>query len=169
MKNNATLCFPAFLIGTLATLFGGEIVSAAIYSITNTTLTVRYDDATQTFSVTETATGQTFLIGGKLEGEAVKATVTGRTIIVTQADGSTASLELRENVPFVFVHKTLRNAGTTTTYIQRVVPLTFTLDLRQPAAEPRTMGTAGLTAPDRRPQHRPDHQQANQAVCSSAG
>ena len=151
MKNDATLCFPAFLIGALAMLFGGEIVSAAMYSITNTTLTVRYDDPAQTFSVTENATGQTFLIGGKLEGEAVKATVTGRTIIVTQIDGSMASLELRENLPFVFVRKTLRNAGTTTTDIQRVVPLTFTLNLQKPAAELRTMGTAGLTAPDRHP------------------
>jgi hypothetical protein len=38
------------------------------------------------------------------------------------------TLELRENLPFVFVHKKLRSAGTTTTDIQRAVPVTFTLD-----------------------------------------
>ncbi|MBI2929179.1 MAG: alpha-galactosidase [Verrucomicrobia bacterium] len=150
MKNKATISavsgFVALLLGCAT-----SSLSAATHSIANATLAVRYDDVTQTFSVTENAMGQTFLIGGKLEGEAVKAAVKGRTILVTQADGSTASLELRENVPFVFARKTLRNAGATTTDIQRVVPLTFTIDLRKPATELRTMGTAGLTAPDAHP------------------
>ena len=110
------------------------------------TLTVRYDDSGQTFSVVENATGRTFLGNGKLDGVVVDAKVRNRRIVLRQADGSIVTLELSGDTPFLFIRKELRNPGASTTDIQRVVPVTFTLDLGLKPAELRTMGTAGLTA-----------------------
>ena len=126
-------------------------LNAGTHDIANATLAVRYDDAAQTFAVTERATGKTFLAHGKFEGEALKTTVAGQKIVVTQSGGSTVALELRQNQPFVFVSKELHNGGTTTADIQRAVMVTFTLDLGQSASRLRTMGTGGLLAPDRNP------------------
>jgi hypothetical protein len=72
----------------------------------------------------------------------------GRRIVVPQTDGSTA-LELYRGLPFLFIRKTLANGGAAATDLQRVVPATFTLDLGKPADALRTMGTGGLTAPDK--------------------
>jgi len=133
---------------------------AAVYNINNEKLSVGYDDVTGTFFVTETATGRCFLVDGKLEGVSRKATVNlardavfgeGRKIVVTQTDGSTASLELYGHLPFVLVRKELHNDGGAETDFQKFVPVTFGLDLGKPADELRTMGTAGLTAPDKHP------------------
>ena len=66
-------------------------LQAATHAIMNEALAVCYDDATQSFSVTDRATGLAFLTNGRLEG---KGTVKGRTIVVEQADGNT-TLELR--------------------------------------------------------------------------
>ena len=133
---------------------------AAVYNIKNEKLSVGYDDATETFSVTEIATGKRFLIDGRLEGVSRKATVNstsdavfgeGRKIVVTQTDGSTTCLELYDRLPFVLVRKQLHNSGAAMTDLQKFVPVTFELDLGKPADELRTMGTAGLTAPDKHP------------------
>ncbi|MEI6779379.1 MAG: hypothetical protein WCQ21_00530 [Verrucomicrobiota bacterium] len=97
----------------------------------------------------ENATGRTFLSGGKLDGVVVEAKVRNRRILLGQADGSIVTLELHGDSPFLFIRKEFRNPGTSTTDIQRVVPVTFTLDLGKKPAELRTMGTAGLTAPDK--------------------
>ena len=126
-------------------------LNAATYDIANATLAVRYDDAAQTFTVTERATGKTFLTHGKFEDEVLKTTVAGQKLLVTFTSGSTVVLELRRNQPFVFVCKELHNGGTATTDIQRNVPVTFMLDLGQWASQLRTMGTGGLLAPDKNP------------------
>ncbi len=74
----------------------------------------------------------------------------GRRILVPQVDGAT-SLELYRDLPFLFIRKQLTNDGAAATDLQRVVPATFSLDLGRPADALRTMGTAGLTAPDKHP------------------
>jgi hypothetical protein len=129
------------LIGAAGNLY------AVTLEIANQKLAVRYDDAAQTFTVTERSTGLTFLTDAKLEGA---ASVTDGRIVVTQAGGST-TLELRGDQPFVFVTPELTNASSSETDTRAIVPLTFALDLAKPAAELRTMGTAGLTAPDKNP------------------
>lgn len=134
--------------------------SAAEFTAVNETLSVTYDDKAHAFAVTEKATGKTFLADGKLEGGDLKvaeesATDTvfgsGRKIVITQADGSIVSLELYQGLPFVLVRKDLKNSGEITTDIQRLAPASFSLNLGRPAVELRTMGTAGLTAPDKQP------------------
>ena len=67
------------------------------------------------------------------------------------ADGGEDSLELCQGLPFVLVRGTRHNSGTEPLDVSKSVPAVFTLDLGKPAAELRTMGTAGLTAPDQHP------------------
>jgi hypothetical protein len=113
----------------LVVLLQAVNVGAATSRIENQHLVVTYDDASRTFRVADRATGKVFLTGAQSEGR--------------------AKFELRPNSPFLFITSELRNTGTTTTDIQRVAPVTFTLDLGKPASELKTMGTAGLTAPDK--------------------
>ena len=145
MKLTPASCLLALLMMGCA----ANQLSGGTCSIASATLAVRYDDTGQTFSVAENATGRTFLSGGKLDGVVVEAKVRNRRILLGQADGSIVTLELHGDSPFLFIRKEFRNPGTSTTDIQRVVPVTFTLDLGKKPAELRTMGTAGLTAPDK--------------------
>jgi hypothetical protein len=134
-------------------------LQAATQTVENSALSVRYDDVSGCFAVAEKATGRVFLTNGRLEGDAMKAEVVRRKIVVTQTDGSTVSLELRENQPFVFVTKRQvgRQAdkrdhkGPSYRELTNTVLTTFTLELGKPAAELRTMGTGGLRAPDKNP------------------
>ncbi len=130
-------------------LLGGAAASphAATLEITNQKLAVRYDDAARSFSVTDRATGLSFLTDAKLEGT---AKVTEGSLVVTQADGST-TVALREELPFVFVTRELTNAGSTETETRSIVPLSFAIDLAKAAPELRTLGSAGLTPPDKNP------------------
>jgi hypothetical protein len=149
------------LVIILATVcFISTEVLATSYSIHNKKLSVGYNDTTGIFSVADMATGKSFLIDGKLEGIPKKMEINpatdavfgrGREIAVTQTDGSTVSFELYDRLPFVLVRKDLHNGGTNMTDFQKLVPITFTLDLDKPATELRTMGTAGLTNPDQQP------------------
>ena len=129
------------------------LAPAALYAahIENKILTVKYDDTTQTFSVASRGTGRTFVANARLEGGATSATTGRRKITVTQADGSTVTLELRGNEPFLFVTKELHNAGINTADIRSVAPLSFTVGLEAPAEKLRTLGTGGLLAPDKNP------------------
>ena len=138
----------------------GSVASAAPLTIENRSLSVKYDDAVGSFSVAEQPSGTLFLKDGKVEGTAVRAKVerardavfgSGKRILLTRADGSTASLEIYPDLPFVLVRGTRHNAGQDMLDLAKVVPATFTLDLGKPASELRTLGTAGLTAPDQHP------------------
>jgi hypothetical protein len=60
-------------------------------------------------------------------------------------------LELYDDIPFVFMRSGVGNFGKEPLDMKKVVPATFTLDLGKPADALRTMGTAGLTAPDKNP------------------
>ncbi len=134
-------------------------LQATTQTIGNKVLAVVYDDVAGSFSVAEQPTGKVFLTNGRLEGTPVKAEVVDRRIVVSQADGSTVSLELREDQPFVFVSKRQMNpdtakAGNKETGdldVTSPVLATFTIDLGKPAAALKTMGTAGLRAPGENP------------------
>ena len=147
------------LILTALLLVSLVSLHAATQTIENNTLSVMHDDVTGRFTVAEKTTGSVFLTNGRLEGDAVKGVVIGQKIVVTQTDGSTASLELRENQPFVFVTKEQMNRGPAQRdsrgpgYVDatRTVLTTFTLDLGKPAAELKTMGTGGLRAAEKNP------------------
>ena len=133
---------------------------AATSRIENNALAVRYDDADGLFTLEDKATGRPFVIAGRLAGMGGPAQVTreadpvfgeGRQIVVTAADGSRASLEVYKNLPFVLIRGARHNPGTNAITVAKWAPATFTLDLGQPAAALRTMGTAGLLPPDQNP------------------
>jgi hypothetical protein len=147
------------IIAVLTVLLRHEL-GAALFNINNEKLSVSYEDATGVFSVAERAARRPFLVDGKLEGVPRKVGVNrtrdpifgeGEKILVAQTDGSAASLELYQGLPFLLVRKELHNNGDVTTDLQKVVPVTFGLDLGTPADKLRTLGTAGLTAPDKHP------------------
>jgi hypothetical protein len=142
-----------YLSAVLIVLFAGCLgpaLHAATLEITNEPLAVRYDDGAHAFSVTDRASGRTFLTNGKLEGGHQKAQVNGQTIVVTQP-GGTVTLELRGDTPFVFVRQERRNTGTKQADIPKAVPTTFTVELGKSAHALRVMGTGGLFAPDDSP------------------
>jgi len=153
MKQKIVLTMTALLLVPLVSLH------AATQNIENNTLAVSYDDVSGRFAVVEKTTGKFILTNGRLEGDAMKAVVARRKIVVTQTDGSTVSLELRKNQPFLFVTKQQMNRGPAERdykgpgYLEvtKTVLATFTLDLGKPAAELKTMGTSGLRAPDENP------------------
>jgi len=133
---------------------------AVVYNIKNEKLFVGYDDTSQTFFAAEAATGTRFLVNGKLEGMTKGAKVDtlrdpvfgeGTEIVLTQADGSTVSLELYQELPFLLITKELHNSAGVMVDFQKYVPVTFGLDLGKSPDELRTMGTAGLTLPDKHP------------------
>ena len=144
---------------TALLLVSPPTLHAALRTIENDALSVVYDDAASRFTVAGKPSGKVFLRDGRLEGDAMKAEVAGRKIVVTQTDGSRVLLELRENQPFVFLTKQLLNHGpaqrdsTAPNYLDvtNAVLATFTLDLGKPAAELKTMGTGGLRAPNENP------------------
>ncbi len=167
MRQHSIKCWqPVFLV-TAKTLiriaaFSGLalLANAAVLTVENQSLEVRYDDVDGTFSVVEKNSGAVFVNRGKLELANASAEVQGvrnevfghgHGIRLTQADGSTASLELYPNLPFVLVCSTRHNQNRELIDLAREIPATFTLDLGKPASELRTMGTAGLTAPDKNP------------------
>jgi hypothetical protein len=154
MEKTKTLILVAAFLGIA--LFA----NAAVFTVENQSLVVRYDDAAGKFSVVEKAAGLVFLKSGKLDLTNANAKVRsvrddvfgrGKGIMLTQADGSTASLELYPDLPFVLVRGLRHNQTKDTINLARVIPATFTLDLGKPASELRTLGTAGLTAPDKNP------------------
>ena len=127
-------------------------VSAATHTIENKLLVVTYDDEAKTFSVKEKSTGTIFLRDGKLDNVRGKQppTVSDKAIAISCAKGVTG-LELEGDSPFLFVTGLFSNQTKEPIEIKKTVPVVFTLDLGKPAGELRTMGTAGLTAPDKNP------------------
>ncbi|MEI6515764.1 MAG: alpha-galactosidase, partial [bacterium] len=74
-----------------------------------------------------------------------------RKITVTQSDGSTVTLALYKNLPFLLVCKEQKNSEAGEMDVQKAIPATFTLDLGKPAVELTTMGTGGLLPADKNP------------------
>ena len=133
---------------------------AATLRIDNAWLGVSYDPTAATFCVSNKQAGIEFLRDGRFDlgtGKASTESISdpvfggGHRIVVEQPGGHTASLELYRGLPFVLLRGTRHNATNEAVEYQRVTPATFALDLNKPAAALRTMGTAGLTAPDGHP------------------
>jgi hypothetical protein len=144
------------LCGALAPLS----LLAAPLRIENAVVSVRYNESAGRFSCAVKSSDRPFAVDGKLDGVAKSAAAedatdpvfgAGRRIAVTKSDGSVASLELYPDLPFVLIRGMRHNDGTNAITVAKCVPATFTLDLGKPASELRTMGTAGLLAPDRNP------------------
>jgi hypothetical protein len=75
----------------------------------------------------------------------------GRQIRVTFPDGAVSQLELYPNLPFLLIKNEVRASGSNDLDLEHVVAAEFLLDLGRPAEALRTLGTAGLTTPDKNP------------------
>jgi hypothetical protein len=138
------------------------LACAAPLAIENAVLKVQYSESERSFSIIEKATGKTVLSNLRLQSrenaaeapkaEAVveKTNAGGQQIRVTQA-GVTSSIETTPDLPFVLIHTELKNTGDKELDIPQAMPATFSIDLGKPAGELRTLGTGGLTAPDKNP------------------
>jgi hypothetical protein len=139
--------------------------SAMQTTIENRFLTVNYDGAAGTFSVVDKATGLVFLKDGRqsrVVADAGPAHTSsfdrgqhfrsrGKVLNVPTTNHGQFSLYLYDDLPFVFMAGRLSNPGKEPLDVHKVVPATFTLDLGKPADALRTMGTGGLTSPDKNP------------------
>ncbi len=140
---------------------------AEVISIQNEALTVRYDSLLHTFSVAEGASGKPVITSGHLlpetsggpgavmrpERRSTHDLVFGRgeQIRVRTDDGAVSDLELYPKLPFVLIKTRVHNSGRNGTNLEHVITADFKLDLGLAPTELRTMGTAGLTAPDKNP------------------
>jgi hypothetical protein len=136
------------------------VSSAATLRIENAALAAQYDEGEVSFTLQEKETGRAFVSAGRLDGAGGLAAVEeaadpvfgiGRRIVVTQADGSVATLSLFQNLPFLLIRKEQKNSGAVKEDLQKVAPVSFALDLDRPAAELKTMGTGGLLPADQNP------------------
>ena len=75
----------------------------------------------------------------------------GRQIRITRPDGSKSELELYPELPFLLIKTEVHNPEAEEKVLEQVVPAEFLLDLGHPADELRTLGTAGLTTPEKNP------------------
>lgn len=75
----------------------------------------------------------------------------GRQIRITRPDGSKSELEVYSELPFLLIKTEVHNPEAEEKVLEQVVPAEFSLDLGRPADELRTLGTAGLTTPDKNP------------------
>lgn len=127
--------------------------------IQNEILSASYDRVAGSFSLTMNSSKLTAVSEGLLEGGAGKASVknaedqvfgTGRKIVINQEDGSTVTLKLYEGHSFMLVRKTLVN-GPSEADIEKLVPVTFNIDLGVPSRNLMTQGTGGLLKPNENP------------------
>ena len=146
----------------LVAAFSGLALSARAVSLSveNQSLVVRYDDESGKFSIVEKMSGAVFVNSGQLDLTNASARVQdlrdkvfglGKGIILKQADGNTASLELYPGLPFMLVRGQRQNRSKAPIDLGQLIPATFTLNLGHTANELRTMGTAGLTSPEKNP------------------
>ena len=150
----------ALFIWIMGLSYSPALRAVEVRMIQNETLRVRYDEKVGRFSVAERPTGRVFLSQGRLEEatgpgriESVKDPVfgAGKCIQVERADGGFMSLELYRGLPFLLIRGVVRNHNAMPADITSVRPAAFALDLGAPVSQVRTMGTAGLTAPDQNP------------------
>jgi hypothetical protein len=135
--------------------------AAEIIAINTDQLAVSYNSEARQFAITHRATDKTFVAGGRLLEQPVARTQRfavsngifgqGSQIRITYQDGSVSALELYPGLPFLLVRTEVHNSGPSQRDIDRVMPVEVTLDLGLPVQDLRTMGTAGLTTPDKNP------------------
>ena len=150
----------ASVIGLASLLGSPDTAPGGTVAIENKTLTITYDEGSNSFLLAERASGLVFLKQGKLEAATGTARVesvrdpafkSGKRIALQRAGGGAVSLELYNDLPFVLVRGELRNAGPAPEEVTSLSHASFELDLGKAAADLRTMGTAGLKPPDQNP------------------
>jgi hypothetical protein len=90
--------------------------------------------------------------GGVRIGQAKDAVFgDGQEYEIETYDGGHVNVMLFPGLPFALFRGTLHNSGSEAKVMNRVPLLSIALDLGKPASELKTMGTGGLTAPEKNP------------------
>ncbi len=128
--------------------------------ITNDYLVVKYNFKARDLEVTYKNGNKSFLkkvIPNGIDGTVTKTNASsvifgkGNALIFTTADGGSISFTLYAAQPFLFVNQTIKNAGNGTVDIEKLNPVSFSVDLNQPTSRLKTLGTGGLLAADKNP------------------
>jgi hypothetical protein len=123
-------------------------------------LEVRYEPATGHFSARLPDQARPFLKEGKLNGKIGTAKVVavtdkafgqGEAIEVAYPDGNRDQILLFPELPFVLFRSTLHNGSKESAIIDKVRPVSGTIDLERPVTRLRVLGTGGLCEPDKNP------------------
>jgi hypothetical protein len=160
LPHNLQWPIAASLICIASVLASVDAAAGSTVSIQNKTLVATYDEGSNTFVLKERAWDRVFLKEGRLDGAAGKAQVeairdpvfkSGKRIVLKRTGGGAVSLELYKDLPFLLVRGALRNDGPGVAEVTSLSPASFELDMGWAGTELRTMGTAGLTSPDKNP------------------
>lgn len=128
--------------------------------ITNQFLTVNYNAVGKSLAVVFKQGNKTFLknvIPKDANGAVVKKEILssvfgkGNALVFATSDGGSISFALYPSQPFLFVTQTVKNSGKDIRDIQKLNPVSFSVDLNKPVSTLKTLGTGGLLAPDKNP------------------
>lgn len=137
----------------------GQIDSDTVSVLKNKMMALTYHYGTQSFSIKNLSDNRTFVTQMRLAKkikEVRELGITdpvfgnGREMVVTTIDGQVL-FQLFDKQSFVFVKSEFRNEGTVDQVIDKINPLTFSIDLNKSADQLRTLGTGGLLAADKNP------------------
>ncbi len=129
-------------------------------TIQNPALAAAFDPASGRFSLTAKPSRRPFMKDGTLTATGGVARIVtvmdttfgqGQAIEVTSAGDQRDTLVLFPNLPFALFRSTRRNGGAEATVVKSVRTFSGAVDLGQPPAELKTLGTGGLLAPDQNP------------------
>jgi hypothetical protein len=136
------------------------VFSEIPFDISNSYLNVIYNPKTKNLEVTAQSTKKIFLkniipnsgVGTARKMEANSSVFgKGKSLIIPTADGGSISFTLYPLQPFLFVKQTIKNASNNSVDIQKLNPVSFSVDLGKPPMELKTLGTGGLLDPDKNP------------------
>lgn len=129
------------------------VAADAPLRITNGIISIDYNPADGTFSASRGATP--FLVRatvGELQARKAKVDVAtvgdSKQITIEDASGRTAMLMLREQLPFVLVKTTIKNAKAEPLSLNEATSIVLPLALAPPARDLRVLGYDGLAAAD---------------------
>lgn len=147
-------CLAAVLMLIVGVGLVSPLDAADLLRIENELLVVEFNAEQATFTAIAKPTGRRFLERGLLRegsGKATRHEVSdtiwgrGEAIEVEYDAGGSDRLALFQSLPFAVLTSRLANPGSEARTVDRIAAMRLTLDLGEPAADLRALGTAGLT------------------------
>lgn len=147
---------PRFGLNLILLFAAGIFSSRAQLVISNATTEVNFNPATGLFSLSDFASGRTFVSQGNFNETTGTATITtasnsifglGQAIQFIHPDGNSDCIMLFSNLPFALFQSTLTNAGAATVISNRIHTLTALVNLNESTSSLKTLGTGGLSTP----------------------
>lgn len=158
LKRIQTLFFVALICPVIALAgYGTKKVDAVI---SNEFLVAKYIAETGKLEVTFKSGNKSFLknvtpngFNGTILRKAMVSTTFGKgnALVFNTSDGGSISFTLYASQPFLFVNQIVKNGGKGFMDVQKLNPVSFSVDLNQPVSRIKTLGTGGLLAADKNP------------------